>query len=200
MGQRVNLIDFLELYEPMDLFEGVIFPAGINVDTLKETIVDYCALLEPVYFNYALFNRKIKTFFNRKNSNYEKLIDVWLVDYDPISNYDRTQVQETLTNDINVVTQNKRSDISNSGETLKSAYDSSEYQPDSKDTSTSGVIDSNSENGTNTGTVKFTDRTSGNIGVTTTQQMIESELKLRRELNLYELIARDFLNEFMVRL
>ena len=40
----------------------------------------------------------------------------------------------------------------------------------------------------------------GNIGVTTSQQMLESEFVMREKWNLYEMIARKWFGEFMLRM
>lgn len=98
-----------------------------------------------------------------------------------------------------------------------SAFDSSEYQP--SDHTTTSDTQSTSENTTssnNRGTTENTKtsnnlthsgeehegnthkgRIHGNVGVTTSQQMLESELKLA-EWNLYEHITDLFLSEFVI--
>ena len=43
-------------------------------------------------------------------------------------------------------------------------------------------------------------RVHGNIGVTTSQQMIESELSLRAKYDIYKIIAREFEREFLVQI
>lgn len=59
--------------------------------------------------------------------------------------------------------------------------------------------DSRTQSGTDTGTVEteFTDLEQGNIGVTTTQQMIQAERDLVR-FNIYDLIIDDFKQRFCV--
>lgn len=98
-----------------------------------------------------------------------------------------------------------------------SAFDSSEYQP--SDQTTTGNTQSTSESTTssnNRGTTENTTTSSnlthsgeehegnthkgrihGNVGVTTSQQMLEAELKLA-EWNLYEHITDLFLSEFVI--
>ena len=108
-------------------------------------------------------------------------------------------------------------------ENTVSAYDSSSYQPDSKkittpentlttkgsedekNTGTDNIkhtgTDTNKETGTdiNTekGSEKWNRRAFGNIGVTTSQQMLESELKIS-VWSLYDSIARLFLSEYVI--
>ena len=41
---------------------------------------------------------------------------------------------------------------------------------------------------------------SGNIGVSTSQQMIESEMELRAKYDIYKIISREFEREFLVQI
>lgn len=71
-----------------------------------------------------------------------------------------------------------------------------------KDETTYGRKDETTFNSTmtdrHTGTEKYTSRIHGNIGVTTSQQMIQSELELRK-FDIYEEIAARFEHEFLVQ-
>lgn len=102
------------------------------------------------------------------------------MEYNPISNYDMI---EQMTNDItthqyghtNTMTDNKDETI----ETEKAGFNSSEYTPVNKvsNKGNSGTV-ANVESGTNTDTRNYRLTRTGNIGVTTSQEMIESERKL----------------------
>ena len=78
-----------------------------------------------------------------------------------------------------------------------SAFDSDFYQPDSYNSSNSN---GNDESNTKTNSInnsKHIGHVHGNIGVTTTQQMLESELSLA-EWNVYEHITDLFIEEFCI--
>ena len=55
---------------------------------------------------------------------------------------------------------------------------------------------SDSSSGTDTGTVAHETRRTGNIGVTTTQQMLREELEIRPKLNIYAYITEDLKSRF----
>lgn len=55
---------------------------------------------------------------------------------------------------------------------------------------------SDSSSGTDTGTVAHETRRTGNIGVTTTQQMLREELDIRPKLNIYAYITEDLKSRF----
>lgn len=112
--------------------------------------------------------------------------------------------------------------VAGSNERTVSAYNSSAYEPDEKTTLNAGTMkdekrgdDTINTTGTdkvNTkGTMESasgTDKTNsshkghlyGNIGVTTSEQMITQEIELRMKANLYELAGRIFANELLIQL
>ena len=125
--------------------------------------------------------------------NLKKAVNVLKVDYDPISNYDRTETNtKTLSNEQT----NTSTDTNTIGEKAVtdtvSAFDSSTYSPNSQSTE-SEHTDTLTKNGslTNNQTETFTSKVSGNIGVTTSQQMAESEIALRKVQ-----VISDFLKKF----
>lgn len=100
--------------------------------------------------------------------------------YNPINNYDMT---EHMTNDITTHQfghTNTRTDNTNeTSETEKAGFNSSTYAPvDKVSTKGNAGTVADVETGTNTDTRNYLLTRSGNIGVTTSQQMIESERKL----------------------
>lgn len=117
--------------------------------------------------------------------------------------------------DNRLTTASSTSSGSGGTEDKKSAYDSSDYQNYQKsDTTSSGSNTSNglesstsqndaslshseSGNSFNSTEAKREGRAHGNIGVTTSQQMLQSELDVSR-FNLYDEIANLFLQEFCI--
>lgn len=69
-----------------------------------------------------------------------------------------------------------------------------DYNTTESDTGTQGVV----EGGSDTETRNYLLTRSGNIGITTSQQMLESEMELRRKWNMIEVIGAAFLREFCV--
>ena len=132
-----------------------------------------------------------------------------------------TTNNESITKDENV-TALDHSISTGRGDTTNtvSAYDSSTYQPhDKAETSsvgdntstattdvagnqtTSGTSDMNGVDNSNRITSETLDHNAhlfGNIGLTTSQQMASDEIKLRRDYNLYDLIADLFISEFCI--
>lgn len=186
----MNLINLCDFYGIDNIFKDIVLPDNIDKEILINTILDKCSLNEPLYYDMNLLNQKIKNFFLKNYDVYNRLVKAFSLEYNPIENYDRKEDTsrniKRETNNSNIYNENSVSDIS--------AFDSNGYQKDSKN-----VIDSDrKENNNLLENESFSNRVHGNIGVTTTQQMLESELNLRKKLNIYEIIANDFYDNFML--
>ncbi len=151
----------------------------------------------------------------RRLSIWEKLDATLHLEYNPIENYDRKEdIEEKRTTDRKTSgTASGTNGESNSEERTESettlhdvsAENASDYQTDSKDTVTGAGtsssrrdIDTSSETSgeeNTTDTFTHSNRTHGNIGVTTSQQMIQSERDLVRY-SLIEEIAEDYRDAF----
>ena len=97
-----------------------------------------------------------------------------------------------------------------------SAYNEDGYTNREKDTETHNSNNTQTYNSTVTNTESGSDKTQtdygkqrtetettrihGNIGVTTSQQMIEGEMSLRAKYDIYKIISREFEREFLVQI
>ena len=127
----------------------------------------------------------------------DKWTSVLAMEYNPIENYDRNEswTDHKKTGEINSAV--SQSSGTGNNEDKKSAYDAATYSPylksetsSSGNNTSTGISDQN-EDGTHDG------RIHGNIGVKTTQSMVQEELDLS-EFNLYDEISNLFLTEFCV--
>ena len=180
-----------------DLFTNLSVPTGIDKTKLINTILMNGAEFEVLYGDFNFMKFIIGVWSDKWQRTMEKWKDALAIEYNPLENYDR---QEDWTDGKKTTELNSASSTSSgtgNNEDKKSAYDASTYQPYLKsDTSSSGSnqstgLSSGDEEGTHTG------RTHGNIGVTTSQQMLEAELDVSR-FNLYDEIADLFLTELVV--
>lgn len=114
-------------------------------------------------------------------TNWSKLADALFSNYNPIDNYNMVENRATLLEE----TTNTETEETNK---QKYAGFNADSMKDVSESSTEGSIDSTK---TTTGGKTNNELTRrGNIGVTTSQQMIESEINLRKK-NLLDLIYRD---------
>lgn len=162
------------------LFDQVLIPSGIDRDMLIHAILLRAGDFEVLYPNPDFMQDVINSLFKRWYKTFAKWEKALNIEYDPLSNYDR---KEEWSDSSKADTSTDSS--SNSDDTVKvSSYDSDMMHD--KDRSI-GKNDSNITSRSNANN-KRTGRAYGNIGVTTSQQMLDAELTIAR-FNLYNQIA-----------
>lgn len=111
-----------------------------------------------------------------------KMYEALIEEYDPLKNYDMTEhedneiIDDALTN-VSGSNTNNRTTVNSSHNVY--GYNSSSATPSESDSVSTGVDTDIDTDYDNTRTIDRTLTRSGNIGVTTSQQMLESELNLR---------------------
>lgn len=181
-------------YDPT-LFDGVILPDGMDKTLMVNQIIRQSGDLFPYYQVPPEVKSAITEWFTRRKDNFAKLWQGFTAEYNPIENYDRHE-DSTETPDITHTLTNSGKDTS-TNEADVQGYNATDYTPNSR-TVSSGT---SSTNGTDkeSGTRTFTSRIHGNIGVTTSAQMLEGELALRRSLDIYALIAEEFETDNLIQ-
>lgn len=205
----VNLWNMLQ--QLPTLFDEIALPEGLDHDSMVNSILFEAAELPPVYTDPALLKQMIAHYFTTRLAIHSQLVSVLSAEYDPIENYNR--YEERNTSGTNAVTRSTSGTVTSSTqgsttgevENKVSAFNADTYQPDDHtdssntsetqtETETGG---SGTENGTHSG--QETSHIHGNIGVTTTQQMIESSIDLLGVSDVYRYITADFIKTFCIR-
>lgn len=184
-----------------DLFKGLTLPEGLAKKTLTDNILLQGGEFEVLYSDPWALQNFISVWADREAATFQRWVDALAIEYAPLENYDRHEDwTDTLDSDGTSRTTGTN-DTSTSGTvtTDVSAYDSSSYQPKDKVTSSETIDNDTTENNTSTldNEGVHTGRIHGNIGVTTSQQMLESELDLGYW-NIYSRITDMFLKEFCI--
>ena len=222
--QRMTLIGLYNL--DSDFFESLTLPEVYDKTTFINTLLlehgEKCVL----YTNPDFMKSAMSIWSGKWDLELQRIYDALTAEYNPIWNYDRNEKitetdkpdntvtrthnnTDTQTNRYDVVTQQN---IDSTSENQISADNSSTYQPDNKNISNAGKTTvgndgtiTDAHTGTITDVEKGTrsniDRTGhiwGNIGVTTSTQMIESETVIRAKRNLYDIATRLFANELLI--
>lgn len=184
-----------------DLFKNLTLPTGLVKKTLTDNILLQGGEFEVLYSDPWALQNYISVWADREQATFQRWVDALAIEYAPLENYDRHEDwTDTLDSDGTSRTTGTN-DTSTSGTvtTDVSAYDSSSYQPKDKVTSSETIDNDTTENNTSTldNEGVHTGRIHGNIGVTTSQQMLESELDLGYW-NIYSRITDMFLKEFCI--
>lgn len=217
-------LSILGLYqrEPA-LFDELELPGSMNKDVLIDNILYEAAPLEAYYPDPNFMKFMIGRWSFMNQSVWQKLYDTTVLEYNPIFNYDRTEEwseneqmldKRTLTGtEMETSTDNSSGKIKSSG-TVKSelnvsGYNESSYVPREQTIETPDTLTSNTSETDRTVSIDKNDtenmdrkrdnirtgRAFGNIGVTTTQQMIQQERETVL-FNMYKVITDSFIERF----
>ena len=192
---KITLIGFSDYMQDIgnDLFNKMNLPPGIDKDVLEGNILLRGGEFEVLYSNPYFMQEAIGIWTKKWYRTMEKWVAALAIDYNPLENYDRMEEWQDDTN--SEVIDHSEGTGHTGTENKVSAFNSDNYEPDSA----ASADTTNSTDGKTTSTIgnKKQGRTHGNIGVTTSQQMLQSELDIAKW-NLYEHITDLFLQEFVI--
>lgn len=209
----------LHNYTNGSVWDSLVLPAGVDRDVVVGNILLECAELEVIYPDPDVMTTAIGLWSAAELDSWRKLYETTRFDYNPIWNKDGTVIETESTHRIHkelgsedekaTAESSDTTGIHNTGTdtTQVSAYDASTFQ-DREKNSTAG--DSTSHNVTDSSgkTERDIDRDNmdaddryyerkeqGNIGVTTTQQMIKEEREVD-QFHIDDYIVQSFKRRF----
>ena len=198
----IGLNNYLQYFE-RDLFENLYFPEGIDRDYAIQNIMLFCGDNELLYPDAEFMVNAIKLWAVKWERTFTKWIEALSIEYAPLENYDRQEAwsDSTSTSESNSASASDSSTGSTSMNNDGSAFNASTLQDDTASlsntathaSSISGATSDKDELSLHQG------RVHGNIGVTTSQQMLQAELDISR-FNIYDEIAIIFCREFCLAL
>lgn len=213
-------VSFLGVYEyDNTIFDYLTVPESVVKNTVVNLLLFRSAELELLYSDPALLKMMLQEFSTAKQYSWYTLSKTIGLDYDPISNYDRkedwTDTESTTGKDVRTGVSSQNGDVTETSKTTEmgavtntvAAYNTNNLSTASG-SNTNGNSDitnnSTSENSVNvndttertdTKNITRTGRAYGNIGVTTTQQMIQQERDIAK-FSIYDKIVEDIMDEF----
>lgn len=200
---KMTLIGMNIFFESIndDLFKNLSLPEGLTKQTLTDNILLRGGEFETLYADPFAMQSMISIWSNKMQGTFNRWVSALAIEYAPLENYDRHEdwsdhTEGTGSSDSTGSVSTTTSDTS---ELTKSAYNEGTYSPYEK-TLNNGTLGSSTTDGTDTEMENDSThhgRIHGNIGVTTSQQMLEAELQLGYW-NVYEKITELFLQEFTI--
>ena len=162
-------MSLLGLYNWDDtILDGLIVPVGVDRSAVISNLLRECAELEILYPQPEALKFFVTEWAKERLPVWNRLEATLHYDYDPISNYDRKEEWED--------------ESSGESEAMTAGYNSSGSDvPEAKSSAT--------------GKAKRSGRAYGNIGVTTTQQMIEEERRVA-DFDMVQIIIQEFKKTF----
>lgn len=158
-----------------NLFDLLELPNDVDKQTVIDNILLECAEFEVIYSNWDMMRLAIGSWSKHMLPTWNQIRKSAYTDFNPLWNYDRT---ETDTETRNLVgTGNSENEVS--------AYNEDDFTNSNKNTSGT----------TETGTVEHQIRAFGNIGVTTSTQMLK-EFREVEQFNFVDYLTEDFKKRF----
>lgn len=174
------------------ILNGISIPDGLDLDTLKNSIILECAELEVLYSAPSFFRWAVDVWSMKQLPTWDKMYKALQIEYNPLENYDRTETwTETGKRDNSKNVQNA---TNTDNKHYVTGYNSNSEVLQSHDAGNASGTGKETENDSHND--KRDGRIHGNIGVTTSQQMLKAEFDLAPDVNMYNIITREFKNRF----
>lgn len=184
-----------------DLFKNLSLPEELDKSTLTNNILLAGGDFEVMYSDPTAMQSLIGIWSDKMQPTFTRWVNALAIEYAPLENYDRfehwtDEVDGTGSAESSGSVDTTTGDTS---ELTKSAYDQSTYSPYELTTNggTVGTTTSDTTGTTMSNDSEHDGRIHGNIGVTTSQQMLQQELDLGYW-NIYDKITQLFLQEFVI--
>lgn len=206
---KITLIGLESFLEPNSVFDELTLPEGIDLETLKGTILLRCQEFELLYPDPEFMRSAVKIWGMKNYWTFNKWVELINKQYDPLYNkdyfeeYEDTHSGTSSQSDDHTRTDNLKSETDGTVTHSEKAYNDADMVDISKDT-TDGEVnhtgtqrDAGTLNGTYSNTDNHTYHGYGNIGITSAQELFQREAEVAR-FNLYEQIADLFCQEFCI--
>lgn len=180
------------------IFDGVDFPSNISVQDFVDSLLMQCGEMPVLYSSPPLLKSLISVWSNISQYSWAHLAATLTAEYNPIENYDR--MEEWSDSSINNSRYTNSTNNTTNGSTKEQVYGYNNLNTpadNSASTSASTSADTSDSAGNTTSTGSRKGRAHGNIGVTTTQEMLESERRVAM-FNFYDAVIRDFQKRFLI--
>lgn len=175
------------------IFDFLNVPEGVEKDKVINNILLNCAEVSFIYSNPETAKYAIGLWSDKHALEWVKMYETTILEYNPIENYDR---KEEWTDHKNANGDSSHQNTAN-GETTNKVHGFEENAIVTANINTSRGSDkiTNKYSGTEQST--HSARIHGNIGVTTTQQMVKSQRDIV-QFNMVDYITKEFQKEFCV--
>lgn len=176
---RANLsVMGLYNYDPT-IFNGFQLPDGVDRKLAVDTIITELAELSLVYTDPETMRKLISLWSAAQLDNWTRMLRALTEEYNPLHNYDRYEDWED----------NATANASGSNTQSRAGYNQD-----------AGMVDDqkDTQETSSTADTKRKGRMYGNIGVTTSAQMLEGEISVRDQFNIYDIICNSFKRKFCV--
>ena len=170
------------------IFEDMALPEDIDGETLTWKILEDCAELEVLYSDPDYMQASIAKWSAAMLPSWKKMQEALTAEYNPIWNKDGTIIDQMIYGEDKVTGVTGARDQTNTHSV--SGFNVTTFQNADQDHATSVQATDTNTRQTHTDTRTITEQ--GNIGVTESSAMVQHEVELRSDYNIYSIITNDF--------
>ena len=163
-------------------------PEDVDGETLTWKILEDCAELEVLYSDPDYMQASIAKWSAAMLPSWTKMQEALTAEYNPIWNKDGTIIDQMIYGEDKVTGVTGARDQTNTHSV--SGFNVTTFQISAQDHATSVQATDTNTRQTHTDTRTITEQ--GNIGVTESSAMVQHEVELRSDYNIYSIIANDF--------
>lgn len=183
-------------YDP-SIFDSFQLPAQMDREMVFGNLLAELAELEVLYPSNTVMKSVIGFWSSKMLEKWEKLYATTKLDYNPIENYDRVEEFTDAENRTTESSGNSTGHGTGTSINFVSGYNSAEMTPSDRGTSEDDTRADSAAESKEDRVLSRNGRVHGNIGVTTTQQMIAAE---RESVSFVvtDVIIKDFADRFCI--
>ena len=181
------------------IFDAFEAPEGVDRETVIHRILLDCAELEVLFPDWEVMHHAIAIWSKQRQPIWKKLQETTLVSYDPIANYDRREewYDNGTTHRTGDATTTDSGSASAESTQQTAGFNTDSFKPHDHDITSASDRRTAASNSTGheTADSRHNGRVWGNIGVTSTQQLLTQERDVSK-FDMVQYIADDFRYEF----
>ena len=182
-----------------NILDNLHIPANLNLEAIQINLIDECGELPLTVTNPKQFGILLDKWSTIQLDKWNRMQKALEIEYNPLENYDRQEIGDDLrTPDLTNTYIDKNPNANKSNiKNYKNGYNSNSQVLSDSSESTTGTDIETSNKSTGTENNHHDWHIHGNIGVTTSQQMLQSELDVAKNL-VSDVIVDDFKNKFCI--
>lgn len=183
----------------VDIFDGIQLPEGMDRQLVVDRCFHRCGEFSVGHTDWEFMHDEILDFFKVHYNTFDRMWKVLQMEYNPLENYDRIENYGESGSNSNQASSSNSSSGSGSVTNTRAAENSANYEPYEKSTTSDSASGTTGTSASGSYSNKHNSHIHGNIGVTTSQQMLRSEFEDVAPLNVYETIANLFADDFCIQ-
>ena len=179
-----------------DLFEDMILPDHLDKEVVLNSILIECGELPVMWADYPFLKNQIRVWFKRKKPIFDKMVELMELEFNPLYNYDRFEEYKDSETEKGTASSKGSGNADNTN--AATSYDSEAFKNTDKQTSrSSNSAQSSSDNKRD---FKHEAHLYGNIGVTTSVDMLVQAADEWYSRDIPQIIAEEFKCDFCIGL